>query len=76
MSRIWDWIGRKVLSKGEVPPGMDFCDACGKIYPKEDMHHVLIPGEGEVILCEECIEIPPSWLKFPYRAKRVKNETQ
>jgi hypothetical protein len=52
---------------------MDFCDSCGRIFPAEDLHHVLIPGEGEVIICEECSDKPPSSLRFFYRRWRKKN---
>jgi len=70
---LWEWFGRRIRSKEEVPPGMDFCDSCGRLFPKEEMHHVLIPGEGEVIICEECSDKPPSSLRFFYRRWRKKN---
>ena len=47
---------------------------CGRIVPKEDLHHVIwaFNNREDLILCEDCVELPPStWRnKFGYNRKR------
>lgn len=60
---IWQAIGKIFRGrKGELPEGADFCDMCGRIYPEEDLHHVVefFGTKEEFILCEDCIELPPT----------------
>lgn len=68
----WDSFGKIFRGRNEeVPEGMDFCDNCGKIYPKEDLHHVIWLGNKELYLCDDCTDLPPSsWRnRFGYNRK-------
>jgi len=70
----WDSFGKIFRGRqSEVPSGMDFCDNCGRIYPKEDLHHVIrvFGTNQELVLCEECSDLPPStWRnRFGYNRK-------
>ena len=55
-------IGRIFRGKTKIPEGMDFCDNCGRTFPKEDMHNVIgfFGSNQELVLCEECSDLPPS----------------
>lgn len=70
----WDFFGKIFRGrKEELPEGMDYCDNCGRIYPKEDLHHVIqyFGSNEELTLCEDCSELPPStWRnRFGYNRK-------
>lgn len=61
---FWDFIGKPFRRKEELPPGFDFCDNCGRMFPKEELHLVLGYGNDRLILCDECTDLPPStWRK-------------
>lgn len=69
----WDSLGKIFRGRqDEIPLGMDYCEMCGRILPSDELHHVIgFFGRGRetLILCEECIEKPPSeWRKnFIYK---------
>ena len=67
----WDFIGEFFRSKDEIPKGMDFCDSCGRIYPQDELHHVLMGSGIEWILCEECTDRPPSTWSKKYGSHRT-----
>lgn len=71
----WDSFGKLFRGrKEEVPEDMDYCDNCGKIVPKEEIHEIVNwMNTGESLhICSECIELPPSsWRNaFGYNRKR------
>lgn len=76
----WDSFGKIFRGrKGEVPPGMNYCDNCGRIFPEEDLYLVYVRGiPDELHLCEECIEKPPStWAnRFGYNRKKEEEEEE
>jgi len=71
---IWDAIGKIFRgNKKEIPEGMDFCENCGRIFPKEDLHQIIafFGSKQDFIICDECSDLPPSeWRRNYARYRR------
>lgn len=69
---FWDSLGKIFRGREEeLPEGTDYCEMCGKIYPEEEIHHVIgyRGTREEIYLCESCTDLSPStWRKnFIYK---------
>ena len=71
---IWDALGK--IFKGnkelEIPEGCDFCEVCGKIFPNDELHHVLVylGNPSDLVICEDCSDKSPTEWRRNFEHKR------
>ncbi len=62
--RITVFLKRR--KKKKIPEGHAECYNCGEIFPKNEMHEIIMyfSTPAKVYICDRCINIPPSlWRK-------------
>jgi len=57
----------KLFKKGKKNSDQERCVVCGKYFPKEELHKILLyfSTKQSFYVCDSCIELPPSeWFKW------------
>ena len=52
----------KLFQRRKVKEGYAYCDICGNLFPREELHEVVMFFNTRVTLlvCDSCTDIPPS----------------